>query len=127
MEGWAALSQRGELKAGQGLVLVCAALGSARSVACLAHLRQLQAKFARVHFRVVSQEEESVLSAALKLPEARGLNVFRAKEPAVSALFKQTGAQRTPHAFVFAKDGRLLWHGEPQDHLCELFAARLDD
>lgn len=82
---------------------------------------------------MVSQEDDPTIAAAVRSNMAlKKLNFSQSKDFAVTTLFSlvNQGAAKvstTPHAFVFGKDGKAVWHGEPCDHLCELYLSKLDD
>lgn len=86
-------------------------------VAGIPHLNELQTRFRDRGLRILSltdQDRETVESFQKKTREPIEYTVGLGSQS-----FKAYGVTGIPHAFVVARDGKLLWHGHPASAECE--------
>jgi thiol-disulfide isomerase/thioredoxin len=86
-------------------------------VAGIPHLNELQSKYRDQGLRILSftdQDRETVDSFQQKTKAPIEYTVGLG-----SRLSKAYGVTGIPHAFVVARDGKLLWHGHPASDECE--------
>ncbi len=88
-------------------------------------LNALAAEFGSRGFGFVGAYADPALGLpALRRHAAEAALAFPAADDRAQRLARATGAAYTPEAFVFARDGALLYHGRIDDRVTELGAAR---
>ncbi|TNJ28054.1 putative FixW protein [Giardia muris] len=91
------------------------------------HMAELSNKYQNVYIVSVSQEEKSTVEAmAGKIPPMKEYNVAVDPAKEVAALMDATKTTGIPAAFLFDKEGKLVWSGHPSDNQCDAELQKLN-
>ncbi|EET01143.1 Hypothetical protein GL50581_1609 [Giardia duodenalis ATCC 50581] len=92
------------------------------------HLAELPTKYPNVYLVAVTEEEQDKVEAfSQKIPPMKKYNVACDAKGEVKALREAEAPNMgTPGAFLFDKDGKLVWHGVPSSPECDEWLGKLN-
>lgn len=90
-------------------------------------MAELSKKYQNVYIVSVSQEEKSTVEGmAGKIPPMKEYNIAVDPAKEVAALMDATKTTGIPAAFLFDKEGKLVWSGHPSDSQCDAELQKLN-
>jgi thiol-disulfide isomerase/thioredoxin len=92
------------------MMIECFATWCPPCKAAIPHLAEMHAKYTNVYIVSISRETQEKVEALKKnMPMMSKYNLAVDKTGALEEYMEEQGVEGIPHAFIFNKDGELVW------------------